>query len=243
MKRIYSKNELAFSLLWIGLYVVLMSAADGVSEMLGVAKIITAPLCIMMALFLFFWVRKNGLSEKYGFCRPGGHPREYLYYIPLVLMVSVNLWWGIGLQLTALETVLSVISMLCVGFLEEVIFRGFLFKAMCRNNVKSAVVVSSITFGMGHIVNLLSGAELAATLIQIVYAVAGGFLFTVLFYRGKSLWPCIFAHSAINSLSVFSNDIGLTLGKQLASGLFLTAVSIAFGMYILIKRQDGTAQR
>ena len=158
-------------------------------------------------------------------------------------MVSVNLWWGIGLQLTALETVLSVISMLCVGFLEEVIFRGFLFKAMCRNNVKSAVVVSSITFGMGHIVNLLSGAELAATLIQIVYAVAGGFLFTVLFYRGKSLWPCIFAHSAINSLSVFSNDIGLTLGKQLASGLFLTAVSIAFGMYILTKRQDGTAQR
>ena len=67
MKRIYSNNELAFSLLWISLYVVLMSAADGVSEMLGVAKIITAPLCIMMALFLFFWVRKNGLSEKYGF--------------------------------------------------------------------------------------------------------------------------------------------------------------------------------
>lgn len=243
MKGLYYKNELAFSLLWIGLYVFLMSAADGISDALGAAKCITAPLCTVMTLFLFFWIRRNGLSEKYGFCRPKGHLREYLYYIPLVLMVSVNLWWGIGLRLTVLETVLSVISMLCVGFLEEVIFRGFLFKAMCRNNLKSAVVVSSITFGMGHIVNLLSGAELAATLIQIVYAVAGGFLFTVLFYRGKSLWPCIFAHSAINSLSVFSSDIGLTLGKQLASGLFLTAVSIAFAMYILTKRQNETAQR
>lgn len=43
MREIYEKSELCFALIWIGIYVVLMSAADGVSETIGAAKIVTAP--------------------------------------------------------------------------------------------------------------------------------------------------------------------------------------------------------
>ena len=46
MRKIYDKSELCFALIWIGIYVVLMSAADSVSETLGVAKIVTAPVCV-----------------------------------------------------------------------------------------------------------------------------------------------------------------------------------------------------
>ena len=243
MQKLYQKHELWFALGWIAFYVVAVSFADELSRAIGIEKIVTLPLLLAMCAVLLLWMKRNDLFQVFGLCKGSVPPSRLLWYLPLAALISSNLWFGLRWNLPMHETLLYIASMICVGFVEEVIFRGFLFKAMCRNNVKSAVVVSSITFGMGHIVNLLSGAELAATLIQIVYAVAGGFLFTVLFYRGKSLWPCIFAHSAINSLSVFSNDIGLTLGKQLASGLFLTAVSIAFGMYILTKRQDGTAQR
>ena len=63
-----------------------------------------------------------------------------------------------------------VIKMLCVGLLEELIFRGFLFKAMCRESIRWAVVVSSVTFGLGHILNLVngSGMSLAENLVQII---------------------------------------------------------------------------
>lgn len=54
------------------------------------------------------------------------------------------------------------------------------------NNIKFAVFISSITFGMGHIVNLLNGKDLIPTLLQICYAVAIGFLFTIIIYKGKS---------------------------------------------------------
>ena len=37
--------------------------------------------------------------------------------------------------------------MLCVGFLEEVIFRGLLFKAIARGNIRSAVIISINTIG------------------------------------------------------------------------------------------------
>lgn len=62
-----------------------------------------------------------------------------------------------------METALYVLSMLCVGFIEELIFRGFLFKAMAKDGIKSAIIVSSITFGLGHIINLVNGAELLPT--------------------------------------------------------------------------------
>jgi membrane protease YdiL (CAAX protease family) len=82
-----------------------------------------------------------------------------------------------------------MLTMMLVGFLEELIFRGFLFTALRKDSLKVAVIVSSVTFGMGHIVNLLNGAPLGETLLQIVYATAAGFLFTAIFLRGGSLWP------------------------------------------------------
>lgn len=238
MKKIYDKNELSFALIWIGIYVVLLSIGDGFSETIGTAKIVTAPVCIVLTLVMYLWIRRNDLREKYGLCAFVGSIKKYLYFIPLVLLASTNLWWGFRLNLNLPETILYIISMLCVGFLEEMIFRGFLFKAMCKSNVKRAIIISSITFGFGHIINLLNGRDIPETLIQICYAVAIGFLFTILFHKGKSLWPCIITHSIINSLSVFANEEAVTMPRNIAACVFLCIVSVGYSLYIL-KIADG----
>lgn len=67
--------------------------------------------------------------------------------------------------------------------------------------MRSAIIVSSITFGAGHIVNLLNGQPLFETTIQILFAVAVGFTLVILFYKGRSLIPCIIFHGLNNSLS------------------------------------------
>lgn len=107
--------------------------------------------------------------------------------------------------------------MLCVGFVEEVIFRGFLFRAIAKDNVKTAIVISSVTFGLGHLINLVngSGMDLTENLFQIIGAIALGFLFVILSYRGGSLLPCIITHSTINITSVFANETGLTVEKRI----------------------------
>ncbi len=235
MKKIYEKNELNFALLWIGLYVVLLSVADSVSASIGIAKLVTAPFCIVMTGFLYVWICKNGLKEKYGLCKFKGELKTYLYFIPLVLLTSIHVWWGLRLNMSVLETLLYILSMLGVGFLEEVIFRGFLFKAMCKDNVTSAIVVSSITFGFGHIVNLLNGRDIPETLLQICYATAIGFLFTIIFYKGKGLWPCIVTHGVFNSLSVFAKKESATVSKDIAVSVFLCIVSVVYSVYILKK--------
>ena len=119
--------------------------------------------------------------------------------------------------------------MLNIGFIEELIFRGFLFRMMEKTNVRSAMIVSALTFGIGHVVNLLNGAELIPTLMQICYATATGYLFVVLFYKSKSLIPCIVTHCLVNSLSVF--NVENTLSIYIAP-VFLTVVPLAYAVYI-----------
>ena len=234
MKRLYEKNELTFALVWIGIYVVCFSMADALSQNLGTEKLVTALVGMALSVGLFVWVCKNGLGRKFGMIAPEIAPKQVLWYVPLLLIPTVNLWWGVHFTLSPLETCLYVFSMLCVGFLEELIFRGFLFKALCKDNLKTAILISSLTFGVGHIVNLLNGAELVSTLLQILYAVAIGFAFTYLFLVSGSLWPCVLCHGAINGLSVFA-PANPDLGSNFASAAFLCVVALAYGGY-LVKR-------
>lgn len=240
MRKIYDKNETTFALIWIGIYVVLMSVGDSISQTVGVAKIVTAPVCIVLTLFLYLWIRKNDLKGKYGLCSYVATAKTYLYFVPLALIASTNLWWGFRLNLTILESILYVISMMCVGFLEEVIFRGFLFKALCRTNVKQAIFISSVTFGFGHIINLLNGKDIPETLMQICYAVAIGFLFTIIFYKTKSLLPCIITHSACNSFSAFANTEGAPSWHGIAGCIFLCLVSLSYAVYIIHTPKENT---
>lgn len=238
MYRLYKKNVLNFSLAWIIAYVVLLSAADSLSVSLGFEKIITAPVSMVFALLMFGFIKKHNLSEQYGLCSFMGSLKNYLYFIPLGLMISVNLWNGVTMNVSVLETVLFILSMLCVGFIEEVIFRGFLFKAMCKDNIRLAIFVSSITFGLGHIVNLLNGRELLPTLLQICYATAIGFLFTIIFYKGKSLLPCIITHSIFNSIAIFA--VQRTQMFSIITSILLCVISLGYALWIL-KRAEKSA--
>ena len=118
------------------------------------------------------------------------------------------------------------------------IFRGFLFKALCKDNIKLAIIISSVTFGLGHIVNLLNGRDIPETLMQICYAVAIGFVFTIIFYKGKSLWPCIIAHGVVNSLSAFANTDAAPAWHGIAGSIFLCVVSLAYAAYLILATKN-----
>ncbi len=246
MTKLYEKNKLTFALLWIGAYVVLASLADSLSETIGRTKILTVPLLAALAGILYIWISRHKLRVEFGLCKFRGKPAAFLWFLPLGLLLTANLWHGVTRNLPVPDMVLYILSMLLVGFLEEVIFRGLLFKALAEMSLKRAFVISPLTFGIGHIVNLLNGADLLPTILQIIGAVAIGLLFTLLFYRGKSLWPCIITHGIFNSLSVFAVEPD-NAGRILSAlGICLIAVSYALwllrGLWVE-KRLKQTAER
>ena len=240
LKKLYEKSEIWFALAWIIGYVVLASTGDNISADLGIDKVVTLPILIAMSGVLYFFVSKNGLTEKYGLCRPKLPAAKMLYYIPLLLLLTANLWYGVALNQSPLETVLYILAMFCVGFLEELIFRGLLFQAMAKDGVKTAIIVSSVTFGIGHIVNLVngSGAELLPNLLQVMYAVAIGFAFVMIYCRTRSLMPCILVHSIFNGLSAFTNEAVMTPRRQIISGVLLAVIAGGYALYLAFAWQE-----
>lgn len=230
MKKLYEKNELAFAITWIVIYCALQSFANPLNELAGIPYIASAFFCAVQAVAVFIFLRKNKLYRQYGLCKSSASASRFLFYIPLILLATANFWNGITWNLNIAGTVCYILCMLCVGFVEEMVFRGFLFRAMAKDNVKTAVIVSSITFGIGHIVNLIngSGMDLTENLFQITAAVAIGFLFVILYYRGGSLIPCIITHAVINITSAFANETGMTMKKRIISQLLLIMIAVGY---------------
>ena len=233
MKKLFHKSELWFAIVCIILYVVGSSAADRISEDIGVAKSITLAFHLILSVCLFVFLRRNQLCCYFGLCKSIHSPARFLFYVPLAALATVNIWFGVQQNMPAADAVCYVGSMLLVGFLEELIFRGLLFQAMRKSNEKSAVIVSSILFGIGHIVNLFngSGTEFAANLCQVFHAAAVGFLFVTIFCKGGSLWPCIFTHSVLNALSAFVNETA-ALRYQIPVSVAMCVIAMAYAFFL-----------
>ena len=234
MKKLYEKNELTFAIVWIVVYCALQSLANPLNKAIGVAYAASSAFCVLQTVVLFAFIRKNNLQKRYGLCKSPVPACRFLYYVPLIILASGNLWNGVAFNYTPVETVCRIICMLCVGFLEEVIFRGLLFESIAKDNIKSAVIISSVTFGIGHIINLFngSGMDLVNNLCQIVFAIAVGFLLVTVFYRGGSLLPCILVHSAINTLGTFANDMNLTTETHLLHLATLIVITVAYTLIL-----------
>ena len=225
MNKLFEKHETLFCMLLIVFYIVVNSVCV---QNFGYTSCVSFIANTIFSACLIALVLSLKKSAYYGFTKIQ-NLKQYLFFIPLVLIISVNLWNGFNTNHPTSEIVFHTLTMINIGFIEELIFRGFLFRMMEKSSLNSAIIVSAITFGMGHIVNLLNGAELIPTLMQICYASAIGYLFVIIFHKSKSLVPCIITHCLVNSLSIF--NVENTLSLYIAP-VFLTIIPLAYGIYI-----------
>ncbi len=227
MNKIFEKHETLFCMLLIILYIVVNSVCVqnfGYTSCVGFVVNTILSACLIGLVLLL------KRADYYGFTKVR-NAKRFFYFIPLAAIVSVNLWNGININNSASEILFHILTMINIGFIEELIFRGFLYKMMAKDNIKVAMTVSALTFGIGHVLNLLNGAELIPTLLQICYAVSIGYLFVIIFHKSKSLIPCIIAHSLMNALSIFNAE---NTRYVYISAVFLIIVPLAYAFAINI---------
>lgn len=229
MEKIFKKYEFVFVIALIVLYVVVNSYAR---QNFGYTSFQSVIINTILSIFLIILTILIKRTKYYGITKPNNSKR-FLYFIPLGVIALFNLKNGINIEDKVSEIIYYILTMVNVGFLEEILFRGFLFKMMEKDNVKTAIIVSSITFGIGHIVNLLNGADLVPTLFQVFYAMAIGYMLVMVFYKSKSLIPCIIFHIVFNSLGAFA--IG---DSTIISSIILIIMCLGYGIYISIKVKE-----
>jgi membrane protease YdiL (CAAX protease family) len=141
------------------------------------------------------------------------------------------------------------------GLFEEVLFRGLVLKILLiksgytKKGIINAILISSVLFGLVHIINILAGADILPTLSQIVSATALGFFFAILYLRKRLLLLPIFFHGLTNlSTQIFdaitSHDILMQSaqnqsGSDIAGLIVMTLLSsippIIAGLILLRK--------
>lgn len=75
-----------------------------------------------------------------------------------------------------------------------------------------------------------------------------GFLYTILVYRGGSLWPCILSHVFVNASSVFAAEQGpftrlvrSVLADQAADAVLTILVSAGYAWWIAAQHEKECA--
>lgn len=235
MKKLFDKNEVTFAVILIVVYVVGSGVMQGISESIGIAFLAEMVFHIVMAAVLLGFLRRNGLMQHVGLCRSGVPAAKMWFYLPLVLCAAFPLCFGVGFTEPGAAMLCRTVSMLFVGFLEELIFRGFLFRGICRSSVRRGIIISAITFGIGHIVNLLNGYTGLDAIMQTVFAIGCGFLLVFIFHKTGSLLACIGFHSLNNMLTGFQTGAILNdaVGETNALVIEVIIRIVIIGVYLV----------
>jgi len=150
---------------------------------------------------------------------------------------SENVLESLGVSQGAVSFVLAALLVcVLVPVGEEVFFRGYFFTALrSRFRVGVAAAIAGVTFGSMHLLNFLTpGTSWQEGVVGIVSLSVFGIALCLLYWHTGSLYPCIGAHAANNSLT-FSVTAGVTVPEALAlfAGVALVLVLVLLPLHRL----------
>lgn len=145
--------------------------------------------------------KSRGLLYSFG---TGG----YIIYVGTVALVS-NIAMYILTEdnqfrrlVPAWEILIFILTMLGIGFTEELVFRGIVtnilkekFSIKSDKGIFLVIVIQGVLFGACHITNALSGVGLESACVQAVMASFMGMILGAIYLRTNSLWFVMLLHA------------------------------------------------
>ena len=138
---------------------------------------------------------------------------------------------------------------LAIAFSEEFLFRGVIFTQMLDSwkNKKGfiwiAIIVSSVIFGLRHLLNLVTTPNVVITTIgQVLFTFMAGFYLCAVYLRTRNLWICIIIHFLEDFFTAYwaivstDADAAQTIDGTVANMFMLVGVHlvyIIFGVLLL----------
>lgn len=179
-------------------------------------------------------------------------------------IIAVNNFPIIGLlggnvRITASDRDLLLFVCYCVsiGLFEELSFRAIVFPIVAgifgdkKHGLFLSVLVSSAVFGMAHIVNVLSGAGVLSTVLQVGYSFLLGGLCATLVVKTENVIPSIIIHSLYDVGGLICDEFGggivLAVGDRwdTLTVVMTAVVTVIILIYIafVLAKGDGKATK
>lgn len=179
--------------------VVFTAAGSAAGQILAIGEVASVLLIAVAALIsALIGITVMGLSgqprRRYGFRAPKNVRAAWWFAPPAITVILVLATTGVSSTGTigAAYLVLAI----AVAINEETWFRGIVLAVMRPAGIRTALIVSSVLFGVLHLANLAGGADLGAALLQVAFAVIFGLVAAELAIVTGSLWPAVAWHAA-----------------------------------------------
>lgn len=241
MKNLYERKAVLHSLVWLAFYLVLNTITGNISEAMNLEpNMVSALPNLALAAICFYYLKTTGISENIGLLtKPAEKASVMLYYIPLLIIPFLNLAYGINTSLSPTKIAFILAMYIGVGFMEEVIFRGLMFKALVKKwNRYIVVAFISFTFAIGHIVSMAAiGQSSADTVLQIVNAFVVGFMFMAVILASGNLTMCIVAHILYNFLA----NISMVGNTHIEIIAISTVITVVYFVYLIFQGKNTKA--
>ena len=132
-------------------------------------------------------------------------------------------------------------ALICLGtgFFEEMAFRGCAFMLVLKSRTQSkgkiflAIFLSSVVFGLIHIVNIFSSGPIAV-ILQIGYSALIGALCSMVLLLTRNIWLCVILHAAYNFCGGIIDGYGTGIQWTVPEIIFTAAVSVIVAIYFFI---------
>lgn len=139
----------------------------------------------------------------------------------------------------SIDIALFAIQCFVVGGFEELAFRGFAFILILQKLEKStkgafvSIALSSVLFGLIHIINVFAGAGIGNVLLQIGYSALIGGLASVVLLKTHNIWYCVVLHALYNFNGGLVSNFGGGTIWTMPEMIFTAAVSVAVAIYVV----------
>ncbi|MBR7078706.1 MAG: CPBP family intramembrane metalloprotease [Clostridia bacterium] len=173
---------------------------------------------LLAGVFFLLLIKESGL-RVFSWTPAGEFATSVLLTLPALLVAVNNLpaislaTGDCGITDTPLWVAIFFVQCMCVGFFEELAFRGLLFpyflkKCKTRLHVFLCIAGTSCLFGLYHLLNLLEGAGIGPVLRQVGYsALVGAMCAACMLLTGNVVVPVIL-HGVYNFCGLVVPTLG-----------------------------------
>lgn len=208
-------------------FIIAVTKASATNAMLIRAACVFAS-CLLAVIYI--GQSKHSFSE-FGFKgSPKKSIRKVLYFLPLIAIEIVPFFAGFREDNDSKYLLAVLACTLCVGFAEELYFRGFIFNILKRNGMQFAIIVSSVLFGFSHLINIAGGAGVTDTILQIFFAFFFGFVCAEILLLTGSILPVMLWHTLHDFISFTTNEGPKAFA--ITGAAIQTFILISFGIYL-----------
>lgn len=221
-------------LVWIAAYGFVCLAADRLDAAAGTLYTFRIAMSILYIGVLLYTLRKKNLMYDYGICVGSNwNLKNVAMCLPLTAIGAVNVFMCVD-GYKYVPIIIIVITVLEV-LLEELLFRGvlpqLLYKKYHVDSKWTICVLSGGLFGILHIANVFSGADLGYTMVQVLTAFGLGVCLCEITYIFGSLIPSAVIHIIINVTSEYGTETVFNI-TELSVFLVLAAAYTAYGRFM-----------